>query len=130
MLAQYKTCLSRTLEQLPPFSIRFKGLTVSDGAILVKGYDDGGLEALRAALRPSLKASGLPLEERYETTSCHVTAARFPQKLHDPDRLLTRLGSLSELYLRMLKVTEVELTYHNWYDSKKECLAAFSLEES
>lgn len=130
LLAQYKACLTQTLEQLSPFSIRFKGLTVSDGAILVKGYDDGGLESLRTALRPALKAAGLPLEERYETASCHVTAARFPQKIHDPAGLLSKLESLSELYLRVFKITEVELTYHNWYDSKKECLAAFSLEES
>ena len=26
----------------------------------------------------------------------------------------------------MGEVTGMELTYHNWYDSKKECLAAFS----
>lgn len=129
LLSQYKTCLARTLEQVPPFSICFKGLTASDGAILVKGYDDGGLETLRAALRPALKAAGLPLEERYETTSCHITVARFPQKIHDPTGLLNRINQLSEFYLRVFKVTEAELTYHNWYDSKKECLAAFSLQE-
>ena len=127
LLAQYKACLTQTLEQLPPFSICLKGLTASDGAILVKGYDDGGLEVLRTALRPALKAAGLPLEEHYETTSCHVTAARFPQKIHDPAGLLARIEQLSECYLRTFKVTEVELTYHNWYDSHKECLSAIPL---
>ena len=80
LLAQYNACLCSAAVQLPAFSIQFRGLTLSDGAIMVKGYDDGGLEALRSSLRPALRAAGLPLEERYETFSCHITAARFPQK--------------------------------------------------
>lgn len=127
LLTQYKNCMEGAVSQLEPFFVQLNGLVFSDGAIMVKGFDDGGLEALRAALRPALQAAGLPLEERYETTSCHITAVRFPEKLRDPIGLLARLEQYAEADFGSFEITRAELTYHNWYDSKKECLFPISL---
>lgn len=126
LLAQYKNCIEAAVSQLEPFSIQFKGLVFSDGAVMVKGFDDGGLEILRAALRSALRAEGLSLEERYETTSCHITAVRFPEKLHAPAALLKRLERCDAMDFGSCAVTGFELTYHNWYDSRKECIFGVS----
>lgn len=127
LLARYMSYLESAVARLEPFSVQLKGLVFSDGAVMVKGFDDGGLEALRAALRPALRAAGLPLEERYETTSCHITAVRFPEKLRDPAGLLAWLEQYADTDLGSFEVTGAELTYHNWYDSRKECISAIHL---
>ena len=126
LLSQYKTCMESAVLPLEPFSIRCRGLTFSGGALMVQGFDDGGLEALRASLRPALRAAGLPLEERYETTSCHITAVRFPEKLRKPAGLLARLEQYADTDFGTFEVADAELTYHNWYDSKKEGLFTLS----
>lgn len=125
---KYVNCIEflNHFTRLSPFQIQCKGLTLSDSALLVNGYDDGGLERLRMFLRQALQLAGLPLEERYKTASCHITAARFREKLHAPAALLARVQQLADTDFGAFEVTGMELTYHNWYDSKKECLAVFS----
>lgn len=53
--------------------------------------------------------------------------ARFSQKISDPDRFIKFLEENAETAWGSWTVESLELTYHNWYDSKKETLETFTL---
>lgn len=123
----YAQVIRQAAAQVPPIPVRFAGLTASDSAVMVKGYPGPELEALRQGVRAALRGQGLPLEERYETRSCHLTAVRFPCPAEDPPGLVRRLEEWAELPFGKCTIGKIEITYHNWYDSKKTCLAAIPL---
>ncbi|MBR1397748.1 MAG: hypothetical protein IJ563_09490, partial [Selenomonadaceae bacterium] len=90
-----------------------------------KGYYERELEQFRQLMRQSLKNSGLALknsglalEERYETFSAHITIARIPVKLSNPIKFVDYISSNEKLF-GINNVTNFELVFHNWYDSKK-----------
>lgn len=124
-ISDYALCISECTLNVRPFQIDFVGLTASDGALLVCGYYERGLETLRELLRSSLAAKNLALEERYKTSSAHITVARFIKKIGSPERFL-RFCNYGPQFGTM-RVSSVELVYHNWYDSKKTTLARFGL---
>lgn len=123
----YAQAIRRAAAEVPPIPVRFAGVTASGSALLVKGYPGPQLEALRQRVRAALRAQSLPLEERYETRSCHITAARFPCPIADPAALVRRLDEMSALPFGECTMSKLELTYHNWYDSTKTCLAVIPL---
>lgn len=124
---QYTACIKAALRGNPPFSVFMQGLTASDGAVMAKGFYEEPLERIRRGLRAVLREKGIFFEERYETYSCHITAARFPEKISNPGRLIKFLEENAETVWGSWKVKTLELTYHNWYDSKKETLETFTL---
>lgn len=119
-LDEYIKCINECVKQIKPFNIEFNGLTASDNAILVKGYYENDLQRLRELLRISLKKNNLKLQERYKTVSSHITIARIKQRLCNPMQLLSYIEK--EHYCGNMKVEEIELSFHNWYDTKKELL--------
>lgn len=123
----YAQAIRQAAAGLPPIRARFAGFTASGSALLVKGYPGPELEALRQRVRAALRAQGLPLEERYETRSCHITAVRFPCPIADPAALVRRLDEMAALSFGECTISKLELTYHNWYDSNKTCLAVIPL---
>ena len=88
---------------------------------MAKGYYEDGMRQLRAAIRKAVREAGLPLEERYETFSCHVTTVRFPEKI------FAFLEEESRVPFGKFQVDEIELVYHDWYDAKKKILGRISL---
>ena len=117
-LNDYIQCVEECRQKIKPFCIEFAGLTASDNAVMVKGYYERELEQFRQLLRQSLKNAGLALEERYKTFSAHITIARIPVKLSNPIKFVDYISSNEKLF-GINNVTNFELVFHNWYDSKK-----------
>ena len=124
-LDEYINCIKKCIKQIKPFKIEFKGLTMSDNAIMIKGYYEYELEKFREILRKTLRESGLIFEERYETISCHITISRVPDKINNPDDLIKFIEK--EKMFGVIEVDSFELSLHNWYDTKKEVLSIIKL---
>lgn len=127
-LAQrYTEAIRHAARGICPFDVRFCGMVASDGAVLVKGYYDPVFEILRQKLRAVLRERDLPLDERYETFSCHVTIMRFPCKIESPFALSEALSNFANSDFGRFSVDSIQLVYHNWYDSRKEILSEILL---
>ena len=124
-LNEYINCIKKCASQIKPFKIEFNGLTMSDNAIMVKGYYEYELQKFRELLRKTLKESGLSIEERYETISCHITISRVPDKINNPNDLIKFIEK--DKMFGVIEIDSFELSLHNWYDTKKEVLSIIKL---
>ena len=124
-LNEYIECINNCIKEIKPFKIEFNGLTASDNAIMVKGYYEYELQKFRELLRKSLKEKGLSLEERYETISCHITVGRVADNFKNPKDLTKFIEE--ERKFGVMEVDSLELSFHNWYDTKKKVLTLFKL---
>ena len=121
----YIQCIREAGRLISPFNIMFDGLTASDNAVMVRGYYDDELMIFRQNLREMFKKRGLLLEERYETVSSHITIARLYDKYWDPERLLNYIEKPQ--VFGTMTVSEMELSFHNWYDTRKERISTIYL---
>ena len=117
---EYIKCIRDCAKQIKPFEIEFDGLTASDNAILVKGFYDNELQKFRELLRESLIKNNLKLEERYKTISSHITIARNKELLKNPEKIMEFIEK--DYYFGKMKVESIELSFHNWYDTKKKVI--------
>lgn len=124
---QYTEAIRYAVKKIRPFDVRFCGMVASDGAVLVKGYYDSALEVLRQNLRTVLRERNLPLDERYETFSCHVTIVRFPCAIASPSDFSAVISNFVNSNFGKFTVGSIQLVYHNWYDSKKKILSEILL---
>ncbi|WP_195987042.1 2'-5' RNA ligase family protein [Clostridium sp. D53t1_180928_C8] len=125
---QVENCKKITInavKDLKQFEIKLKGVIASDGAIMVKGFYEVEMELLRQRLRQSILDNNMNLDERYPTISSHITIARFKNKIQERKGLIEILKEYENYDFGTLKVSEIELIYHNWYDSKKEVLEKY-----
>lgn len=127
LAGKYLDCVKAAAADIGPFSISLEGLTASREAVMAKGYYEEGMQKLRAAIRNAVRGAGLPLEERYETFSCHVSAVRFPSRISNPEKFFDFLKEESEVPFGTFCVGEIEMVYHDWYDSKKRILGRIRL---
>ena len=124
-LNEYIQCIKECVGKIKPFKIEFNGITASDNAIMVKGYYEYELQKLRDLLRKTLKEKGLKLEERYESISSHITIMRIPERIEKPKDLLEFVEK--ERIFGIMEVNSLELSFHNWYDTKKEILSIINI---
>lgn len=125
---QVNTCIKLTekvVKSTKQFKIIFKGLVLSDGAIMVKGYYENEMELMRQKLRKAIIDNNMKLDERYTTISSHITISRFKHKLEHRNELIKMIEKYKNYYFGKCTVSEIELIYHNWYDSKKEVLKKY-----
>ena len=124
-ITEYIRCIEECSKDISPFRIEFDGLTASDNAIMVRGYYDDQLMVFRQKLRDMLKQRGLSLEERYKTISSHVTIARLLSKYQNPEKLLDYIEKPRSF--GNMTVSNMEISFHNWYDTRKEVLSTIEL---
>ena len=124
-LKEYEECIRKCVSEIKPFKIEFNGLTASNNAVMVKGYYEYELQKFREIFRKSLKEKGLKLEERYETISSHITIMRVHDKIEKPKELLEFVEK--ERMFGIMEVNSFELSFHNWYDTKKEILSLIKI---
>lgn len=127
LVADYDRILTQAVSLCEPFSISLCGIVPSESAILVKGYYEAALTQIRQRIRKALRDERLPLEERYETISAHVTIARFAEKLQNRAELSQILSANTARDFGEFQVRDLQLVYHNWYDSQKTILAEYRL---
>ena len=121
----YLTCIEQCLKNINAFNIVFNGLTLSDNAIMVKGYYENTLQIFRENLRYSLKNNNLINEERYKTISSHITIARLKNKYKNGIELIKFIQSYE--LCKTMKVNSFEVCLHNWYDTRKEIITTYKL---
>jgi len=111
------------------FSIDVRGTVFSGAAGLLAGYDDDFLVTLRNRIRQGMKSKGLKNDERYESSSAHVTFCRFAAKPSDPEGLVHLIDACRDLHLGTEIVAAMELVEHDWYNSQqtKRVIARFML---
>jgi 2'-5' RNA ligase len=128
--AQIKKLISiieRVIIKLPSFTIRFQGLAVSKGAILIKGYYNQELQQLRSKIRRIVTEEGIDFKERYQSLSAHVTIARFKTILNNREKLLELIEEYRDLEIGSVTINELDLVVHDWYNAKKEIIYKFVL---
>lgn len=124
-ISKYIRCVEECSKEISPFQIKFDGLTASDNAVLVRGYYEDRLTIFREQLRDMLKQRELLLEERYKTVSSHVTIARLYNKYQNAERLLEFIERPRSF--GTMTVQNMEISFHNWYDTRKEILSTVEL---
>ena len=90
-----------------------------------KGYYEDHLLIFREKLRGMLKLKGLLLEERYKTVSSHVTIARLYNKFQNAEKLLEYIERPRSF--GTMTVQNMEISFHNWYDTRTEILSTIEL---
>lgn len=124
--AGYLSVVKDAVRGLKPFDIRFKGIIVSDAAILAKGhYQDDELLHLRRQIRTLAAVRGLELKERYQSISAHSTVVRFRTSLRDRAQLLAAVAQHAQDDIGILHVKELDLVIHDWYNRKRENVGKF-----
>lgn len=124
----FKEITKKALTNIKKFEIKFDGIILSDGAIIVKGYYAKEMEDIRQKLRKEIIRHNLKIDERYTTRSCHMTIARFRRSIYRREELIKFINMNNRYYFGEMKVSEIELVYHNWYDSKKEILYKYNID--
>lgn len=127
----YHTALQEAFREKSAFIIAYEGLTLAPGAVLLQGYPTPEFQRLREHVRRELLAAGLPIAERYQSISAHVTAVRFPVVPAAPASLVAYVQARREVPLGRQLVTEILLVWNDWYNrqSRTEIVATYSLEK-
>lgn len=117
------------LAGIEPFLLRLRGPVFSRAAGLLAGYDDDILIPIRNDIRRRMAMRGLSNDERYESSSAHVTFSRFCSPLQDPAGVVNLIDACRDLHLGTGKVAIMELVEHDWYNSKatKRVIATFCI---
>ena len=126
-LENLKKATEEAIKYVKKFTIKLDGIICSGGAIMVKGFYDNEMEHIRKNLRQSILNHHLKLDERYPTMSSHITIGRFKKPIENREGLIEYLQKYNHVYFGEFVVGEIELVYHNWYDSKKEILEKYHL---
>jgi 2'-5' RNA ligase len=120
--ARYLAAVRPVLQQAPPISIRFAGITASPGAVMVQGlFETEALNKLRDHLRQQLQAHGLAggIDTRYHLQNAHMTIARFRAPLHSPQRLVAALKQARSLPFGRSTIQRLSLVRNDWYLTRK-----------
>lgn len=130
--AVYVQAVREALHGLPPFTIRYAGLTAVPGGVLVQGFPlDEGLQRLREALRTYFQHAGLAhsIDQRYRLQTAHSTVIRFRRPLANPAQLVAALERCQRQFIGTFEVSTVELVVSDWYQRARHSqrLATYSL---
>ncbi len=120
-VATYYSIFTSLFKQIHPFSLTFRGITASPGAVLVQGFVDGDyLNWLRGVIRRELQQAGLAetLDVRYKIMTAHVTLMRFKSPPRDWPLLLAKLTEARQRNFGSSEVTQIEFVVNDWYMSR------------
>lgn len=120
-ISDYIDAISSCTTGIKPFEIELEGVSASDNAVMVCGYYEESLEILRNRMRSEIRKRQLPLDERYETFSSHITIARLCSKYNNPQKLISLISE--PRYFGVMTVNSIEISFHSWCDSQKTVLA-------
>lgn len=114
----YQPIIEEALSTIPPFKIRFQGVTASPNAILIKGYpESNGLELLRHRLREGFKRANLKnsIDHRYAIRTAHLTVIRFRENIKEPTVFADFLEKHLNTSFGLAEINKIELVFNDWY---------------
>jgi 2'-5' RNA ligase len=112
-----RTVLDKVLKNYRSFSLKFRGVTVSPGAVLVQGFpQDDALARLRDELRSALRDRGVGenLDRRYKIVAAHMTVMRFSHPKAYWKRLLDFLQAHRETDFGKTRFQSLQLIWNDW----------------
>lgn len=118
----YIRLIQNTLRGLPPIRIRFRGITLSPGCVMIQGYpNDDTLNRFRDRLRDAFRNSPLrqTLDQRYTLRTAHSTIIRFRRPFRDTDAFLSALESCREQDFGSFRLERMELVLNDWYQRRE-----------
>ena len=119
-LEHYINIISEILKHQERFSILLQGVTCSQGAVMIQGFDESGsLQIIRENIKQAFKNSRLKdsLDSRYNLKTAHFTVARFMKLLKDPQSYYEIIEKYRDHYFGSFEVAELDFVYHDWYQS-------------
>jgi hypothetical protein len=99
--------------------IDFDGIVFSREAGIICGYDDDVLIEMRKGIRERLKKKGIPVLERYESKSSHVTFCRFKERLGNPKSFTATIKKNEAKYFGRYGIKNIHLVQNDWYNSER-----------
>lgn len=118
---RYVAAVETALKKAQPLTIRFDGVTVSPGTVMIQGFfEDDALNELREILREQLRnrVLGAGVDERYRLETAHMTVARFRAPLQDGHRFAMMLQKARARRFGTTIVRNLSLVTNDWYLSR------------
>lgn len=115
---EYSEIIVKSLKGIENFEIEFKGITLANSGILIKGYPtNNSLDLLRERLRINFKQVNLEqsIDSRYSISTAHITVVRFRKKLKNKKVFLNLVEQFKEYNFGKSPVENLELVYNDWY---------------
>lgn len=119
----YRRLVAQVLSQSRPVEWTIKGVYLSPAGVLVGGFYSPNLTTIRDYIRQQCHNQGLPITERYQTTSGHLTVARFITPPTEGDKLSQAVGRLAQSNFGTFTSRQFSLVVHDWYNSQVDQLA-------
>lgn len=117
-LQHYVSLIKEAIQEVPYFSIEYKGVTTSSGAVMIQGFPTNQtLESIRKNLRVVFKKSALlsTIDTRYVLHTAHITCIRFKSPLENSKQYATFLNQNRETFFEKSRITELELVLNDWF---------------
>lgn len=130
--ADYIGLISNSLNNCSPFTIEFRGVTVSSGAVMIRGHlENDQLNQLREKVRNAFKTSNLlhSIDERYTIFTAHSTVVRYQYPLEHIAAWIHKIREYQNHPFGIHKVDTLELVFNDWYQraEKVKLLNKFKL---
>lgn len=119
---RYISAVTSALRTVAPFKIRFEGVTVSPGTVMLEGFvENTVLNEAREALRRQLQAYGLEegLDGRYRLETVHMTVVRFRAPLRDSEQFVAALRQARGRAFGTSSITHLSLIKSDWYLTRR-----------
>lgn len=117
----YIKLVANSLNNCSPFPIEFRGVTLSSGAVLIRGHlVDDQLNLIRESLRNSFKNSRLlhSIDERYTIFTAHSTVVRYQYPIENISAWIHKIREFQNHSFGTTSVTQLELVFNDWYQRK------------
>lgn len=112
-IPNYVPVLAESLFKLEPFTIELKGTMAVPTGVLLYGYPDQDINAVRSELRVSLHDNHLPFTEPYISNIAHSTFVRLANPC-SPEVLVTFSQKYAEVPVGKLHVSKLYFGYGTW----------------
>ena len=119
-LAACQTIIDPVVRRYRKFTVSFRGVTASPGAVMIQRFPKGDtLAGIRDSLREMLLREGLgdQLDARYKINTAHLTLMRFSHGATDGRRLLDLLEANRTVDFGETEVAGLKLISGDWYAS-------------
>ncbi|GAB2666853.1 hypothetical protein GCM10027036_20550 [Flavihumibacter cheonanensis] len=117
----YINLVANSLYDCSPFQLEFKGVTLSSGAVLVRGHPvDDQLNHIRENIRTAFKASRLlhSIDERYTIITAHSSVVRYQYPIENIPAWIYKIREFQNYDFGMQTVDTLELVFNDWFMRK------------